>query len=92
MAAAKAKSMEKVIVFLLKYGANPQASAQEFGTAVNFSKRHDAPAEQITYLEAKTHCANPGCSGAGCLVVFYCGHSCQLAHWSAHKAECIESK
>jgi hypothetical protein len=68
------------------------------GTAADISKEYHAATEQTAYLEAKTHCANPGCNGAGlkkcagCLVVFYCGRPCQLAHWSAHKVECKESK
>jgi ankyrin repeat protein len=83
----------KIVTFLLKYGADAQASASD-GTAADISKQKGAPAEQATYLEARTHCANSGCSGAGlkkcagCLVVFFCGRPCQLAHWSAHKAEC----
>jgi hypothetical protein len=85
---------DKIITFLLKYGADAQASASRCGTAANISKLKNAPAEQTAYLEARTHCAKTGCSGAGlkkcagCLVVFYCGRPCQLAHWSAHKAEC----
>jgi ankyrin repeat protein len=88
---------DKIVAFLLKYGADAQASASEFGTAADVSKGSGAPAKQTAYLEARTHCANTGCSGAGlkkcagCLVVFYCGRPCQLAHWSAHKAECKET-
>jgi ankyrin repeat protein len=87
---------DKIVVFLLKYGADAQASS-EFGTAADVSKGTGAPAKQTAYLEARTHCANSGCSGAGlkkcagCLVVFYCGRPCQLAHWSVHKAECRET-
>jgi hypothetical protein len=93
MAAANEK-FDKIVAFLLKYGADAQASHQKWGTAADVSKVAGAPAEQTAYLEARTHCANSGCSGAGlkkcagCLVVFYCGRPCQLAHWSAHKAEC----
>jgi ankyrin repeat protein len=84
---------DKIVAFLLKYGANAQASASVFGTAANISKQTGAPAEQTAYLEAITHCANTGCSGAGlkkcagCLMVFYCARPCQLAH----KAVCKET-
>jgi ankyrin repeat protein len=84
---------DKIATFLLKYGADAQISGQ-FGNAADISTLKNAPAEQTAYLEARTHCAKTGCSGAGlkkcagCLVVFYCGRPCQLAHWSAHKAEC----
>jgi hypothetical protein len=50
--------------------------------------------EQTAYLEARTHCVNPGCDGAGlkkcagCLKVFFCGPACIRAHWPAHKVEC----
>jgi hypothetical protein len=48
-------------------------------------------------LRRRTHCAKPGCDGAGkktcadCLKVYYCTRQCQLAHWPAHKAECRQS-
>jgi serine/threonine-protein phosphatase 6 regulatory ankyrin repeat subunit A len=67
MAAAETKK-EKIVLFLLKYVANPQTSHQGYGidfTAADISKLNDAPVEQTAYLEARTHCANPGCSGAG---------------------------
>jgi hypothetical protein len=56
-------------------------------------RRHTA--EQTTYLEAKMHCSSPGCSGVGllnckgCENVRYCGTACQLAHWKAHKVDCM---
>jgi ankyrin repeat protein len=53
-----------VVVWLLKHGADAQASSK-FGTAAEISKRSGAPAEQTAYLEARTHCANNGCDGAG---------------------------
>ena len=77
-----------------------QASSQ-LGTAADFSKHFGAPAEQTAYLEARTHCAKPGCGGAGlkkcagCLEVFFCSSNCQVAHWPAHKADCkrrVEAK
>ena len=65
---------------------------------LDVAKAHKAPTEQIAYLEAKMHCSNPGCSGAGimkctgCKQVRYCGEACQLAHWKAHKADCKRPK
>jgi hypothetical protein len=48
-----------------KHGADSQASHPQLGTAADFSKEFGAPAEQTAYLEARTHCAKPGCSGTG---------------------------
>jgi ankyrin repeat protein len=76
---------DKVIRWLLKHGANIQASAVN-GTAVDASKAGGAPISQTEYLEAKSHCSNPGCSGAGlrkctgCKQSRYCGQPCQLVH------------
>jgi ankyrin repeat protein len=64
MAASQNKHME-VVVWLIKHGANAQASTPAFGTAANVSREIGAPADQTAYLEARTHCANPGCDGAG---------------------------
>jgi hypothetical protein len=88
------KKYENMLEFLRKYGARPQISAPTIGTAADRSKIVGAPAEQTAYLEARTHFANRGCTGAGvkkcagCLKVYYCARECQLAHWSAHKKEC----
>jgi hypothetical protein len=93
MAATKSKHA-KIVRYLLKNGANAQASAHVFGTAANVSKLYGAPAEQVVYLEARTYCANIGCSGAGlkkcasCLEVFFCSKECQVAAWPAHKVDC----
>jgi hypothetical protein len=64
-------------------------------TAADLSRVSGASAEQTAYLEAKTHCSNTGCSGAGimkctrCRQARYCGEqSVPLAHWKAHKADC----
>jgi hypothetical protein len=63
-------------------------------TAADFSREGYASAEQTAYLEAKMHCSNTGCSGAGimkctrCRQARYCGEQCQLAHWKVHKADC----
>jgi ankyrin repeat protein len=88
---------EYVVTFLIKYGANVKDSTSAYGTAADISKTFSAPAKQTQYLKARTHCAKPGCEGAGakkcagCLQVYYCTRECQLAHWSAHKAECRRS-
>jgi ankyrin repeat protein len=96
MIAASAKQ-DNVVAFLLKYGANPQLCSPNYGTAANVSKSWGASIEQTEYLEARTHCAMPGCSGAGakkcagCLHVYYCKRECQLMHWPTHKADCKRS-
>jgi hypothetical protein len=85
---------KEVVVWLIKHGADTQASQQRFGTAADVSREYGASAEQIAYLEARAHCANPSCDGAGlkkcagCLKVFFCGPACIRAHWPAHTAEC----
>jgi hypothetical protein len=53
-----------------------------------------AGADPQAYLQAKAHCAFPGCSGAGtkkcqgCMQGRYCGPACHMAHWPAHMVEC----
>jgi hypothetical protein len=95
--AASAMKHADVVKWLVKAGANTQASAAFDGsefTAAAFSNSLGASAEQTAYLEAKTHCSSPGCKGAGllkctgCKQARYCGEACQLAHWKAHKADC----
>jgi ankyrin repeat protein len=84
----------KIVHLLTKHGADSQVSSPVFGTAANVSKHVGAPAALTEYLEAKMHCSNPGCGGAGikkctgCKQARYCGQACQLAHWPAHKAAC----
>jgi hypothetical protein len=91
---ASALEHTEVVVWLIKHGADAQAPAPTGGTAADVSKACGAPAEQTEYLEARAHCANPGCDGAGlkkcagCLKVFFCSPACIRAHWPAHKAEC----
>jgi ankyrin repeat protein len=92
MLASYGKHM-KLVKWLLKHGADAQASAA-YGTAADVSRYAGAPIVQTEYLKAKAHCSNPGCSGAGlkkctgCKQARYCGQTCQLAHWNAHKADC----
>jgi ankyrin repeat protein len=92
--AASKNQRNEVVRWLLKKGANAQTKYKEFGTPADVSKDFGAPAEQTAYIEARTHCANPGCSGAGrkkcvnCLEVFFCSKECQVAVWLAHKADC----
>jgi hypothetical protein len=84
---------DKVIRWLTQHGADAQATAVD-GTAVDASRAAGAPTAQTEYLEAKAHCSNPGCSGVGLKKCTgykqarYCGQSCQLVHWNAHKADC----
>jgi hypothetical protein len=98
--AASLNKHAKVVTWLIRAGADPQTLA-EFPagtppmTAADFSRGIGASAEQTAYLEAKTHCSNTGCSGAGamkctrCRQARYCGEqSVPLAHWKAHKADC----
>jgi ankyrin repeat protein len=85
----------KVVRWLIRNGANVQAAAAYGSTAVDASRAAGAPVAQTEYLEAKAHCSYPGCSGAGlkkctgCKQARYCGQTCQLAHWKAHKADCV---
>jgi ankyrin repeat protein len=91
---ASFRKHDKVVKWLLKHGADAQASTTSYRTAIDASRAGGAPIAQTEYLEAKAHCSNPGCSGAGlkkctgCKQARYCGQSCQLAHWKAHKADC----
>jgi ankyrin repeat protein len=92
------KKAKIIITLLTKYGADPQASHYQEGIAADLSKNFGAPAELTAYLEAKAHCSNPGCGGAGfkkctgCKLVRYCCVKCQLAHWPLHKVECKVAK
>jgi hypothetical protein len=96
MAAAGFKH-EKITKLLLKAGADAQTTILiegEYYTAASSAALIGVPARLADYLEAKTHCSNSGCAGAGirkctgCKQARYCGQTCQLAHWLAHKAEC----
>jgi ankyrin repeat protein len=86
---ASFKKHVNVVRWLINEGADTQAemNSQFIGvTATDLSKEAGASAEQTAYLEAKTHCSNPGCSGPGikrcpaCKLARYCGEPCQYAH------------
>jgi ankyrin repeat protein len=86
-----------LVKWLIKAGADLQATLAHSGdkfTAADVSDQVGASFEQTTYLEAKAHCSNTGCSGTGlmkctgCRKARYCGEACQLVHWKAHKADC----
>jgi ankyrin repeat protein len=94
---AAANKHAEIIKWLIKAGADIRLSLEIEGTdytAANVSRHIDASADQTAYLEAKTHCSSPGCSGTGllqctgCRQARYCREACQLAHWKAHKADC----
>jgi hypothetical protein len=96
MAAAFFK-YEKITNLLLKAGADAQALICVAGksyTAASSAAALGASAKMTEYLEAKTHCSNSGCDGAGirkctgCKQARYCGQAYQLAYWPAHEARC----
>jgi hypothetical protein len=93
---ASIKKHSEVIKWLVKAGADAQAlfNNNTNTTAAALSRHVGASAAQTAYLDAKTHCFNAGCSGAGivkctgCKQARSCGEACQLAHWKAHKSDC----
>jgi hypothetical protein len=91
---AAANMNHKIVRYLLKHGAHPQATHGGVATAAELSKSKTAPAEETAYLKARTHCANPSCTNSGlkkcerCLQAYFCGSACIRAHWPAHMAEC----
>jgi hypothetical protein len=93
---ASSEKHHEIVKWLVKAGANTQILFTDHpkSTAASLSRALGASVEQTAYLEAKTHCSHPGCSGAGvmkctgCKQARYCGGACQLAHWKAHKADC----
>jgi ankyrin repeat protein len=94
--AASLQKHHDVVKWLIKAGADTQSLLNNNATAASHSRDTRAPAaaEQSAYLEAKTHCSNTGCSGAGikkctgCKQARYCGEGCQPAHWKVHKVDC----
>jgi hypothetical protein len=73
-------------------------TAKRMRASVKPVKRVRAPAKQAVYREDKAHCTKPGCGGDGlkpciaCNQARYCGRACQVAHWTAHKADCQRVK
>jgi hypothetical protein len=61
--AASTHKHNEVVKWLVKAGADTQI-ADWSDTAAEQSRHVGASAEQNAYLEAKTHCSSPGCSGA----------------------------
>jgi hypothetical protein len=83
-----------IVRYLLKHGADAQATHEKHGTAAEESKYVNASAEETAYPTARTQCANPSCANAGlkkcerCLKVYLSGSACFRTHWPAHKVEC----
>jgi hypothetical protein len=77
---AAMKKHQKIIKYLIKHGANTQATCAHgipghCDTAEIISRLCGGPAEQTAYLMAKTHCSNPGCDGAGLKKCTGCKHA-----------------
>jgi hypothetical protein len=93
---AASKNNTEIVKWLVKAGADTEAHfcGDPRNNAAFASRTVGASDEQTAYLEAKTHCSSPGCSGAGvmkctgCKQARYCGEACQHAHWKAHKVDC----
>jgi ankyrin repeat protein len=62
---ASASKHSHIVNWSVKHGADVQASSPLHGMATDVSNRLGASTEQITYLKARTLCANPGRGGAG---------------------------
>jgi ankyrin repeat protein len=79
---------------LVHKGANVRAVSRSGKTAITCLKQAGATAAQITYLEVRECCANPGCDGGGrkrctvCKETRYGGKPCQIAHWCVHRMCC----
>jgi ankyrin repeat protein len=64
----------KIVHVLIKHGADSQVRAPEYGMAADISKHFGATVDLTAYLEAKMHCSNTGCSGAGIKKCTGCKH------------------
>jgi hypothetical protein len=62
---ATASKHTDIVKWLIKAGADPSTFFSDFGTAADTFSLFEASTDQTAYLEAKTHCSHPGCSGAG---------------------------
>jgi ankyrin repeat protein len=64
---AASQKHHNTVTWLVKAGADTRAKSYDYpnDTAASLSQELGASVEQTAYLEAKTHCTSPGCSGAG---------------------------
>lgn len=77
--------------WLTKHGADSQATNWLGGTAAEISEAHGAPRPDRVHgggdalRQARVQWRGAK-KCAGCLVIFYCGKECEVAHWPADKA------
>jgi ankyrin repeat protein len=93
MVAAHANN-QPLLKHLIHKGALVRAVSTTGETAITMLTAAGATAAQITYLEVRESCANPGCDGGGrkrccvCKATRYCGMACRVAHWRVHREGC----
>jgi hypothetical protein len=85
---------QALIKHLVHKGALVRAISKAGHKAIALLKISGATTAQITYLEVRECCANPGCDGGGrkrccvCKATRYCGMACRVAHWRVHREGC----
>jgi hypothetical protein len=85
---------QPLLKHLVHKGAHVRAVSARGKTAITILAAAGATAAQITYLEVRECCANPGCDGGGrkrccvCKATRYCGMACRVAHWRVHRVCC----